>query len=439
MSGPRILLVEDKASLARMLEAALGAEGYDVTVRSDAESAIEGVREESFDLVLTDLRLPGASGIQVVTAVRESAPETPVVVLTAFGTVDSAVRAMKAGAVDFLEKPVELEDLFALARSLVTAGATAPEVFQPAPDVPAVVGSHPRLRAALRLLRKVAPTDATVLLSGESGTGKELFARGIHSLSGRREGPFVAVNCAAIPEPLVESELFGHEKGAFTGAHRRQTGRFERAEGGTLFLDEIGELPLPVQSKILRVLEDRTFEPVGGGTPRRANVRLVAATNRALQEMVDEGRFRSDLYFRLEVFPIHLPPLRDRRDDIPVLADHLLDRLADRHRVEAPRLEPDALEKLAVAPWPGNVRQLANVLERVLILHPGARIGGADIEPLLAPLEDPEESERRVLRDALLASDGDKQAAAADLGWSYRTLQRRIKKHDLEGFPKYRR
>jgi DNA-binding NtrC family response regulator len=344
---------------------------------------------------------------------------------------------MKQGAVDFLEKPLEIEDLFRLVARLL-GGEGDSECFEP-PGGPAIVGRHPSLRQALRLLERVAPTESTVLLTGESGTGKELFARAIHALSPRLQGPFVAVNCAAIPEALMENELFGHEKGAFTGADRRQSGRFEIAAGGTLLLDEVGELSQPVQAKVLRVLEERTFERVGGGATQRAHVRLVAATNRNLEQMVETGAFRADLYFRLDVFPIALPPLRERSTDIPPLCRHLLARIAERHRVPAPELRERAAELLAAQPWPGNVRQLANVLERALILAPGPRLDVVDLKPLLEPLGDPAAAERERLRETLAETDGDKRRAAELLGVSYRTLLRRIKEHDLEGFPRYRR
>jgi len=282
----------------------------------------------------------------------------------------------------------------------------------------------------------VAPTESTVLLTGESGTGKELFARALHALSGRRAGPFIAVNCAAIPESLMENELFGHEKGAFTGADRRQPGRFELAEGGTLLLDEIGELSLAVQSKVLRVLEERTFERVGSGRTQRADVRLVAATNRELKAMAEAGSFRADLYFRLEVFPIELPALRERASDIPSIARHLLAGIARRLRREPPRLTAEAAALLAAEPWPGNVRELGNVLERAVILAEGPALGAADLRPLLRPLAGATERER--VRQALIAADGDKQGAAKALGWSYRTLLKKVREHDLGGVPRYR-
>jgi DNA-binding NtrC family response regulator len=434
MPAGRILIVEDRDSLRRMLELALAQEGYAVESAADGRSGIRLVEGREFDLVLTDLKLPDASGLEVLAAARAAQPRVPVVVLTGYGTVATAVEAMKLGAWDFLEKPVEIDDLYRLIeRALGDRDEGA--VFH-APGAPAIVGRHPRLRGAVRLLERVAVTESTVLLTGESGTGKELFARAVHALSPRRSGPFVALNCAAIPEALLENELFGHEKGAFTGADRRQPGRFEAAEGGTLFLDEIGELPLGVQGKVLRVLEERTYERVGGGRTQKADVRLIAATNRDLEAMVEDGTFRSDLFFRLNVFPIELPALRDRPSDVPLLARHLLGEIAKRHRVDPPRLEDAAADLLAGEPWPGNVRELANVLERALILAEGPVLRSADLKPLLRPHTPSGERDR--LRQALVETDGDKKKAADLLGMSYRMLLRKVKEHDLEGVPRYR-
>ena len=443
--SPRLLVVEDRDSLRRMLEHALAGEGYGVETAADVGAARERIAAAGLELVLTDLKLPDGSGLEVVRACRDADPPVPVVVMTAFGSVSTAVEAMKLGAADFLEKPVELPDLFALVSALTAppgddaaAGAARPdpEPYVAGPGCPPIVGSHRRLLAALRLLQRVAPTETTVLLGGESGTGKELFARALHALSARSQGPFVALNCAAIPESLLENELFGHEKGAFTGAHRREPGRFERARGGTLFLDEIGEMPLALQGKLLRVLEERVYERVGGGEPQRADVRLVAASNRDLQAMVDAGALRADLFFRLSVFPLELPPLRERASDVPALARHLLAHLAERHRLPPAELAPAGAELLAAQPWPGNVRQLANVLERALILHPGERLGPAQLRE---PLAGAERGERDSLADALERADGDKHRAAELLGLSYRTLARKVRQHDLEGFPRYRR
>jgi len=438
----RILVVEDRDSLRRMFERALGEEGHVVVGEEDAPAAIERLAGgEVFDLVLTDLKLPSGSGLDVLAAVKRSlGGATPVVVLTAYGTVGVAVDAMKRGAAEFLEKPVELATLFALVRSLVGEDDGAPELHE-IPGVAPIVGRHPRLRTALRLLRRVAPTPTAVLLTGESGTGKELFARAVHALSPRASGPFVAVNCAAIPEALVESELFGHERGAFTGADRRRSGRFELARGGTLFLDEVGELPLAVQAKVLRVLDDQRFERVGGGETLTADVRVVAATNRDLAARVASGEFRNDLLYRLEIFPIALPSLAERREDIPLLARHLLARLAARHRVRPPEPTAEALHALADRPWPGNVRQLANLLERAVILHAGERLGAEALAGLADPVESgsTESSERERLCRALDLAAGDKKVAAAQLGISYRTLLRRIQEHDLVGYPHYHR
>jgi DNA-binding NtrC family response regulator len=437
MPSGRILIVEDRDSLRRMLERALAQEGYAVASAADAQDGIRRAGEGAWDLVLTDLKLPDGSGIDVLAASRRAAPRTPVIVLTGYGTVATAVEAMKLGAFDFLEKPVEIDDLYRLIeRAIGDPGDPDEAAVFHVPGAPAIVGRHPRLRAALRLLQKVAPTESTVLLTGESGTGKELFARAIHALSPRRQGPFVGLNCAAIPDSLIENELFGHEKGAFTGADRRQPGRFELAEGGTLLLDEIGELPLAVQGKVLRVLEERTFERVGGGRTMRAEVRLIAATNRDLQAMVDTGELRTDLFFRLNVFPIELPALRERASDVPTIARHLLKEIARRHHAEPPHLEEDAAGLLAAEPWPGNVRELANVLERAVILADGPALRATDLQPLLRPLAGAGERDR--LRQALIEAAGDKRRAAELLGMSYRTLLRKVKEHDLEGVPQYR-
>jgi len=417
-----------------MLRAALTQEGYEVTTAADGRAGVERATSGVFDLVLTDLKLPLANGLEVLEASREAHPEVPVVVLTAHGTVMAAVEAMKHGAVDFLEKPIEIDDLALLIDSHL-GGHRNDEMLSPSGG-PALVGRHPLMRAALKLLEKVARTDSTVLLTGESGTGKEVFARALHALSERSDGPFLAVNCAAIPESLLENELFGHEKGAFTGAHRRQQGRFEQARGGTLLLDEIGELGLSIQSKILRVLEEKAFERVGGGATVKADVRLVAATNRDLRRMVEEELFRADLYYRLEVFPIELPPLRKRGSDVRLLARHLATEIAARHGRAVPQLTSGAEEWLEKQQWPGNVRQLANLLERAIILSERSRIGVGDLSSLLTV--SPEVEDRREIEEALAATEGDKKKAAELLGLSYRTLQRRVKQYDLEGYPRYR-
>ncbi len=462
-----ILIVEDRDALRRLMQRALEGEGYRVSAAADV-AATRRCLGPDIDLVFSDLKLPDGSGLDVLNLCKEHVPKAPVVVMTAFGTITTAVEAMKLGAVDFLEKPVELDDLFELARSL-SGDNSRQDVFQPE-GAPPIVGRHPRLATALKLLQKVATTESTVLLTGESGTGKGLFAQCLHALSPRRQQPFVAVNCAAIPETLMENELFGHEKGAFTGATRRQAGRFELARGGTIFLDEIGELGLAVQGKVLSVLEERIFERVGGGQPIKADVRIVAATNRELRVMAQQGAFRQDLYYRLDVFPIELPPLRERASDIPLLVGHLLEHIAQRLSMTAPQVPDSVLDLLSAQPWPGNVRQLANLLERGIILNENGVLTEDTVMPFLdsapstvapstiapsttapsttaappwppssgaTPQGSGEDDEARVRR-ALLEADGDKHRAATALGCSYSTLQRRVKRYDLEGFPKYR-
>ena len=430
----RVLVVEDRDSLRKLVVRALEEEGFDVDSAADGEEARDLITGSSYQLVLTDLKLPGASGLEVLETSKRAQPDTPVVVLTAFGSVGAAVEAMKLGAADFLEKPIELDELVARVGAWISRETDISGLELP--DGRMIVGRHPGVKAALRMLERVAAAETTVLLLGESGTGKELFAQALHQRSPRVEGPFVAVNCAAIPETLIENELFGHEKGAFTGANRREPGRFELARGGTLLLDEIGELPLSVQGKVLRVLEERTFERVGSGTPIEADVRLVAATNRDLESMIGEGRFRSDLFFRLDVFPIEIPPLRDRASDIPALARHTLKGLAARHGVGEPRVTRGAEELLMDQPWPGNVRQLSNVLERALILDDSGVIDAPSLREILGPAIEAQEKER--VRLALEQTNGDKRQAALVLGVSYRTLQRRVNDFDLEGYPKYR-
>ena len=423
-----------------MMTRALEQAGYALTTAATVTLGIQALESGAVDLVLTDLKLPDGSGLDIVAAVRRCQPRTPCLVITGFGTVTDAVEAMKRGAADFLEKPLDLEQLYAVVERHLHGDV---DVFQPA-GAPPIVGRHPTLRTALRLIEKVAPTESTVLLTGESGTGKELAASALHALSQRSTGPFVAVNCAALPESLVENELFGHEKGAYTGADRRSSGYFEKARGGTLFLDEVGELPLGAQGKVLRVIEERVFERVGGRAPVRADVRLVAATNRDLSEMVGRGTFRSDLLYRLDVFPITLPPLRARKEDIPLLVRHLLDRLASNLGRPAPTLDAAAEAVLIDHDWPGNVRQLANVLERASIVATGPRLDVAEVETALsvstanAGTEPSRLDERSTIEQVLRETDGDKRAAAERLDISYRTLQRKIRQLDLEGIPRYR-
>ena len=385
-AADRILLVEDKESLRAVLKKTLESEGFGVDEASDGRAAVDRIRRDRFAMVLTDLRLPRADGHEVLKAAQDADPEMPVILMTAFGTIRDAVSAMKAGAYDYLEKPVDTDHLLALVRraldhgNLLRENTLLKERFSQELDVPEILGDSPALKGALDQVRRVAPTDATVLLLGESGTGKELFARAVHHLSGRKAHSFFPINCAAIPENLLESELFGYEKGAFTGASGTKRGKFEIADKGTLFLDEIGDLSLGLQGKVLRVIEQRQFERVGGTETRSVDIRLVAATNKDLKALAVQGTFRQDLFFRLSVFPITVPPLRDRLQDVPILARHFVKKFAaEQKRRGAITLTPETLRALAAYSWPGNIRELENTIERALILGEGDRLLPADL------------------------------------------------------------
>jgi DNA-binding NtrC family response regulator len=376
LKGPEpILVVEDKEALREVLRQTLEAEGFAVEEAGDGRAALGRLRRDRFAMVLTDLRLPKGDGHEVLRAAVEADPEMPVILMTAYGTIRDAVDAMREGAYDYLEKPVDGDHLIALVRralkhhSVLRENMQLRERFSRELEGPEIIGDSAALRAALDQVRRVAPTDATVLLGGESGTGKELFARAVHHQSGRRRQAFLPLNCAAIPENLLESELFGHEKGAFTGAVAGKRGKFEIADRGTLFLDEIGDLSPPLQGKVLRVIEQKQFERVGGNETRTVDIRLVAATNKDLRGLVAAGTFRQDLFFRLSVFPITVPPLRERPEDIPLLARHFAARFAAEQKRRRPvTLTPAALEALERYHWPGNVRELENAIERALIL-----------------------------------------------------------------------
>ncbi len=448
-----------------MLRHALEREGYGVLEARDQGEAESVLRNQRPALVLSDLRLPGGDGFGVLRAAKDVDPDVPVIVMTAYGGIEDAVRAMKEGALDFLAKPVDPEHLLLLVaraleqRRLATENLLLREELTLRRGVPHIVGSHESLRKVLHAVQRAAASDTTVLIEGESGTGKELIARAIHGLSPRAEGPFVAINCAAIPETLLETELFGHEKGAFTGATSRKAGKFEVAHRGTLFLDEIGDLPLGLQAKILRALEERRFERVGGNAPILVDVRVVTATNRNLRASVAARRFREDLFFRLSVFPLTAPPLRERATDIPVLARHFVDRFCDDQKKRRLALSPAALDALVSYPWPGNVRELQNCLERAVILAEGDTIHPAHLQlvpdPLLrtdqaepAALEvsvDPWERidlsgslsdvsrrvlvevERRAIGRALAEAAGDRAVAAERLQVPLRMLNARVR------------
>jgi DNA-binding NtrC family response regulator len=448
-----ILIVEDKESLRRMLDEMLRAEGWTVVGVGSGSAAIERLRGgENVDLVLTDWRLPGADGLAVLDAARAVDPTLPVIVMTAFGSIETAVDAMKRGAEDFITKPVEPELLRLLVARSIERRARSRESLLFAEErsrrIPPIVGESAALKAVRAEARRVAETDAAVLLEGESGTGKELFARAIHGLSPRSSRPFVAINCAAIPDTLLESELFGHEKGAFTGAGSRRLGRFELADGGTVFLDEIGELSVATQGKLLRVLQEKSFNRVGGTAAIHVDVRIVTASNRPLADLVLQKLFREDLFYRVRVFPIFIPPLRERPEDIDPLIDWYLARLPGELKKKPLVLDGAARERMRRYPWPGNVRELRNCLERAIILAEGGSIEERHLRlasepPSAAPagrdetLEEVRErgaraAERLWLARALERAKGDRTAAAEALKLSPRRLEAKLKEHSLD-------
>jgi len=375
-----LLLVEDKNELRAMLRKALERSGYTVDEAPDGTAAIQKVRARRYLLVITDLKMPGASGLDVLRETKQADSAIPVILLTAFGSVEEAVTAMKEGAFDFLQKPVDLDHLKLLVQraarqqELLRENLLLREEYAARYGFPRILGEHASIREVSQQVQRIAATDSTALLLGESGTGKELFARAIHHLSPRRDQPFVALNCAAIPEGLVENELFGHERGAFTGAGARKVGKVDLAHHGTLFLDEIGELPLAIQAKLLRVLEERRFERVGGTQSIEVDVRIVVATNRDLQQLMKEKLFREDLYFRISAVPITIPALRDRGNDVLLLADYFLEKFSREFAKPGLELSSDAKERLQEYRWPGNVRELQNTLERAVILADGLSI-----------------------------------------------------------------
>ena len=455
LSMETVLLVEDKAELREMLVIALGRMGYQVTAAANLADALAALRRQPYSAVLTDLKLPAGSGMEVMRAALEADPAVPVIIMTAYGSIAEAVAAMREGAYDFIQKPIDLEHLrHLLARALerqqlLRENLVLKEEYARRLGFPRIVGEDPALQEAARAMQRIAPTETTVLLLGESGTGKELFARAIHQLSGRAGKPFVALNCAAIPETLVENELFGHERGAFTGADSRRAGKFELAHGGTIFLDEIGELPAAVQSKLLRVLEEHVVERLGGSAPFRADVRVIAATNRDLESAAEAGKFRRDLYYRLAAFPIRIPPLRERGGDVERIAEHLLERFRRELRKPGLGLAPDALAALRAHSWPGNVRELANVLERAAILNEGelhaadlglaanVRGGGAGEVTLEGSLPEVaaravESVERAKIEATLRECKWNRSAAAQRLGISYKTLLNKIHAYGLD-------
>lgn len=446
----RILIVDDEAHLRDAIRYVLLDLGHSVDAVASGEDAVAQHQRQPYDLVILDMALPGISGLMTFTRLRAETPDLAAVFITAYGSIASAVDAIRAGGFDYLTKPFDNDDLGLTVQRALEHRRLKARVQELEEDLVArttlvgIVGRSPTLQAAIRLIAKVARTDATVLISGETGTGKELAARTLHSSSDRASGPFLAINCGAIAPTLAESELFGHERGSFTDARTERRGLFEQAEKGTVFLDEIGELPGNLQVKLLRVLQEREVVRVGASRPIAIDIRVVAASNRDLAQDVRAGRFREDLYWRLNVFPIEMPPLRDRIEDIPLLASYLLDRVNAECRAQVSRLAPEVHACLREYNWPGNVRELANVLRHAAIMADGPVVQLADLPPYVtqAALEDGSqkdgrletalaETERRLILGALQRFRGNRRAAAAALGISRRTLYNKMETHGL--------
>ena len=452
MSVNRVLIVEDDENLRQVLLIQLRKEGYEARSAANGEEAIELLRESPHDLVITDLQLPGISGIDLLKVVRAEYPSVLVILMTAFGTVQSAVEAMKSGAYDYITKPVHPYELRALLSRAFERNRLIEEVQVLRTCVDQkygfkhVIGSSGSLKHALEVAARVAPTDAIVLIQGETGTGKEQVAKGIHLLSLRREHPFVIVNCAAIPRELLESELFGYVKGAFTGAASHMKGKAEMAEGGTLMLDEIGEMPLELQVRVLRLIQSREIEKIGARTPTQVDVRIIAATHRDLEAMVKQGTFREDLFYRLLVVPIKLPPLRERGQDIPQLVEFFFGKCKLKHGRGELRLRSELLPYFSNYPWPGNVRQLENAVERLVLLSAGPEITPEDLpdflglqpqtnqEPPIHLLEEGlslETAEKKLILQALDKAGGNQTQAARYLQMSRRKLAYRMERHGI--------
>lgn len=450
MSKERILVVDDEANARTALAELLKEEGYSVETAADGFKALSKFEEGHPDLILTDLKMPGMDGVELLQKVRQGDPDVEVVVMTAFGAVDTAVQAMRAGATDYLTKPLNMDELVlvlerALERRRLRKEAGDLRVrLAERYSFDNIIGSSPEMQQVFKTIAQVAPSKASVLLTGESGTGKELVAAAIHQHSPRSSGPFVRVHCAALAESLLESELFGHERGSFTGADRRREGRFERAHGGTLFLDEIGEIPLATQVKLLRVLQEREFERVGGDQTIQADVRVIAATNRNLKDEVAKGNFREDLFYRLNVINLKLPSLRERESDIPALATFFLHKYSMENGKSVTRIADTALARLTRYNWPGNVRELENVVERAVVMAEGDAIEADHLPPevkaderdfgIKIPGSTLSDIERFAILETLAAVGGSTSKAAATLGISPRKIQYKL--HEYGAAPK---
>jgi two-component system, NtrC family, response regulator AtoC len=446
---PKILIVDDDRNLLKILHDILNDLNADIVTAANAESAISAMESNSFDLVVTDLKMPGKSGIDVLSFSLKMKPSVPVILVSAFGSVEAAVDAMKRGAYDFITKPFNPDELLQVVRKALSESKKNKELLSPYFDdathfTPNIVGGTPAIQQVLNAVGKIAATDSSVLISGETGVGKELIARAIHLASLRRTRPFIKINCAAIPDALLESDLFGYEKGAFTGAVAAKPGRLELANSGTIFLDEIGEMPLHLQAKLLAVIQDRAFERVGGVKTIRIDIRIVTATNKDLATACQNGSFRSDLFFRLNVVPLYIPPLRERREDIVSLSEHFLNRLSTRYGRNI-GIPSEVTNAFFTYDWPGNIRELENVVERMFVLSEGTML-----DPHLLPDEmrsgvSPDSNsrlksqteavtrstEKQMIVNALNATEQNRTRAAKILGISRRTMQNKIKEYDL--------
>jgi len=448
----KILVIEDEKNMREILKILLEGEGYDVFTATDGVEGLGWINREIFDLIITDIKMPGLDGFHVLKKAQEESPESLVIMITAFGTTESAIESMKLGAYDYLHKPFKIDEIRLVVKNALEKRKLRGEVsilrdkIRTTYELGNIFYKSPKMQELLRLLPKIANSNSNVLITGESGTGKEFAATAIHNLSSRRERNLVAINCASFPEGLLESELFGHMKGAFTGAVYNKQGLFEIANGGTLFLDEIVEMPVNLQAKLLRVLQNGTFRRVGGTTDVTVDVRIVAATNKNLLEEVSEGRFREDLYYRLNVVPLHIPPLRERTEDIPLLVEHFIKKFSGTSR----RLSPDAMKLLIHYPWKGNVRELENILERVLLLTDEEEITPKDIpleishtdwgNTMFPKLEKTgidldaivEGIEKKYLLEALQLTNGAKTEAAKLLNLSFRSFRHRLQKYGIK-------
>ncbi len=441
MPGSAILVTDDDQGHRTTLVTILSDWGYRVDGAESGEAAVAACGGTRYAVVLMDMRMPGMDGVEAMKKIHARDPALPVLIMTAYSDVETAVGALKAGAYDYLAKPLDFDELKITLARVVEHGALKEEnaalrsALAAGPEPMTLLGRSPAVRRLAEMIDTVAPSEATVLVTGESGTGKELAAKMIHAKSGRRGGPYITVNCAALSENLLESELFGHEKGAFTGADRRRDGRFYAANKGTIFLDEIGEIPLPMQSKLLRAIQEREIQRVGGDRAIKVDVRIVAATNRNLEDEVAAGRFRADLYYRLNVVTLRMPPLRERPDDVPVLAAHFLRVFAARNGKLVKGIAPGAMDLMLRYPWPGNVRELENIVERAVVLSAGEYLGERDLPPGILACGGPErpqrfdfsgmtleEIERAAVREALDGAGGNKSEAARRLGITRKTL-----------------